>query len=401
MRIWLATVGEPLPTDGAETRLLRTGQFASWLCERGHDVTFLTGTMDHNRRQLRSPETLVHEITENYRVVTLAGRHYKKSISFARFRNHADVATSFSQIAHSLPRPDIILSSYPTEELCRAALNYAEPLDIPVVIDARDFWPDIFGEMLPRPFQWLAPLVFKPLERKAGETLARATALCGMTQSAMNWAIRKAGRQTIDHDFWFPFTYAAPRVYRVEQPERKTVNLLFLGTLSHRSNLENVISAMHLVSRRNGNIHLHICGTGEAEQTLRGLANGLGRIHFHGWLDAAGLSAIMTESDVGVLPYDRPDFHLSLPNKFAEYLAGSLAVLSCTEGEVRKQIDETGCGIWAAPTTEALAEAILALTPDRIASMQERASAVFDKTFSPDAVFQKAFDALSAITSSR
>ena len=43
MRIWLITVGEPLPTDGAE-RLLRAGILADMLSAKGHDVVFWTST---------------------------------------------------------------------------------------------------------------------------------------------------------------------------------------------------------------------------------------------------------------------------------------------------------------------------------------------------------------------
>ena len=38
MRIWLATVGEPLPVDAGRQRLLRTGQFAQWLAAHGHEI---------------------------------------------------------------------------------------------------------------------------------------------------------------------------------------------------------------------------------------------------------------------------------------------------------------------------------------------------------------------------
>lgn len=122
---------------------------------------------------------------------------------------------------------------------------------------------------------------------------------------------------------------------------------------------------------------------------------------FHGWLDAAQLSAIMARSDLGVLPYDRPDFHLSIPNKFVEYLAGGLAVLSCTEGEVQQLIAKRQCGIWVPPVSAEIADAVAALHGDEIQEMRSNARTVFADTFTPDAVFGKAFAALDGLVSQR
>lgn len=398
MRIWLATVGEPLPVDAGGQRLLRTGQFAAWLAERGHDVTFFTGTMDHYQRRLRAAETTTYEIAPNYRIVALAGRLYTRTISFARFRNHADVARSFREIASSLPDPDVVLTSYPTEELCRAILDHCQPKGIPVAIDVRDFWPDIFAEMLPRPLRWLGKAAFLPLELAARRTLARADALSGMTASAMRWATAKAGRQPRDADFSFPFSYRPQRARETSIPH-EGVRVCFLGTLSPRSNLETLIDAFRILEGQGVRATLDICGSGEAEADLRTRAHGLSSVAFHGWVGAERLSEIMRSSDLGALPYDRPDFHMSIPNKCVEYLAGGLPVLSCTDGEVRELIASQGCGIWAQSSATALAQVLAELVPDRprLARLRQRAGEVFDDIFAQDRVFQGALGNLAAL----
>lgn len=395
VRIWLATVGEPLPVDAGGQRLLRTGQFAKWLAERGHEVVFFTGTMDHYARRLRSPDTVTYEVAPNYHIVALAGRLYKRSISLARFRNHSDVARSFVSAADGLQPPDVVLASYPTEELCRSILDYCEPRGIPVAIDIRDFWPDIFSELLPGPLKMLAPLVFAPVERAASKTLARAAALSGMTGSAMRWAQSKARRPANASDFWFPFSY--PSQQDVASVPHSGVRLVFLGTLSHRSNIETIIDAMKLLNERGVAATLDICGTGQAEASLAARAEGVPSVKFHGWIAASDLADIMARSDLGVLPYVRPDFHMSLPNKFVEYLAGGLGVLSCTEGEVRQMIETRGCGIWAASDPVRIADAIAALQPQRMKKMKDNARAVFSDTFGQDAVFGKALGCLEHI----
>ena len=39
MRVWLVTIGEPLPIDGTNERLCRTGILANMLVKRGHKVS--------------------------------------------------------------------------------------------------------------------------------------------------------------------------------------------------------------------------------------------------------------------------------------------------------------------------------------------------------------------------
>jgi hypothetical protein len=55
MRLWLVTVGEPLPSDGPNERLLRTGIFSRFLAEQGHQVVWWTAEFDHVRKCHRPP----------------------------------------------------------------------------------------------------------------------------------------------------------------------------------------------------------------------------------------------------------------------------------------------------------------------------------------------------------
>ncbi|WLS01478.1 glycosyltransferase family 4 protein [Shinella oryzae] len=397
MRIWMATVGEPLPIDEGPTRLLRTAQFAQWAADRGHDVVFFTNTMDHYKRKLRANATTVYEISENYKIIALEGRHYKGSMTMARLMSHMDVAASFRAISSDLTPPDVVLSSYPIEELSRALLDYCEPRGIPVVLDTRDFWPDIFPELLPRALRWAGRLVFFPFEYRARQTFRRATAVSGITRSAMEWGQKMAGRAPRETDFWFPFSYV-----RLEQRPpiaREGLRLCFLGTLTPRNGLEVVIDAMRILQKSGLNYQLDICGTGEAEGLLRTRAEGLENVRFRGWLNATQLLAVLAESDFGVLPYNRPDFFKVVPNKFAEYLAAGVPVFSCTDGEVRSLIVENECGIWAEPDAAKMADALARTSSASLAILRGKARQTFDNIFEQDRVFADALAHLKQVAS--
>ena len=391
LRIWQLTVGEPIPQDGDDIRLHRAGQMCAWFAANGHHATFINSSFYHQKRTQRFNQTTTLKVDDNFDVVCLKARAYQRSISPARFASHRDAAASFREWLKTNPeQPDVIIASYPVVELCAAAADYAAPRGIPVIMDCRDFWPDIFTEILPSPLQWAGRLVFLPFERQARKVLSRAQAISGHTASAMRWGVAKAKRKLSETDFFFPFTYPEGRVLSSDiNKDSDIIKLCFLGTLSHRSNLEAYIQAMGMLSEEEkAHIQLHIAGTGEHQPVLEALSNTQNvPAIFHGWLDQTDMRALMDSSDFGLLPYDRPDFHLSLPNKFIEYLAGGLPVLSCTEGEVREFITTQKCGVWSTPQPHLIADMLRSLITQKPKKKSAHIAKIFSEHFTTDAVF--------------
>jgi len=63
MKIWLVTIGEPLPLGiSKDDRLHRTGQFARYCASKGHEVVWWTSTFDHFRKQhhFEGDKTMAH-----------------------------------------------------------------------------------------------------------------------------------------------------------------------------------------------------------------------------------------------------------------------------------------------------------------------------------------------------
>ncbi len=148
MKVWLVTVGEPLPVDGDNPRLMRTGILSGLLAAGGHEVLWWTSAFDHVRKRHRcagDAETAAF----GYRIRMLHGGGYRKNVSVARFLDHRDVARKFRGFAGSEPRPDVILCSLPTVELCVEAVRYGGRERVPVVLDVRDLWPDLIAELAP------------------------------------------------------------------------------------------------------------------------------------------------------------------------------------------------------------------------------------------------------------
>ena len=158
--IWIATIGEPIPGDSEHARLLRSCQFAIWLSEQGHQVTFITNSVDHyGRRQRCDKNTEIH-YSKNLKIVLLWTRLYSKSISLSRYLSHVDIKSSFTQWQKELPnQPDLIVAAYPTFEICKELSNYAQLNNIPIFFDCRDAWPDIFYDRMPRALRFALSLI--------------------------------------------------------------------------------------------------------------------------------------------------------------------------------------------------------------------------------------------------
>src|SRR2546425_9945755 len=108
MRIWLVTIGEPLPTDGAGTRLLRTGILASRLTARGHEVVWWTSAFDHNRKAHRVHADTTVQLEPKLTVKLLSSPiGYRRNISLARLANHYHLARKFRRQAARETAPDI------------------------------------------------------------------------------------------------------------------------------------------------------------------------------------------------------------------------------------------------------------------------------------------------------
>ena len=226
----------------------------------------------------------------------------------------------------------------------------------------------------------------------------------------MKWALRKAGRGLNRYDFWHPFTYPnQPGETGVElsdfpdpsqiPPRSDQLMLCFFGTHSHRVNLEMFVEAFRRLDERQVPASITLCGKGPVTDALRKQASGLTNIYFPGWLNVHQIRKIMEMSDIGVLPYNTPDFFMNMPNKVADYLHGGLPILSCTHGEVKNLLEREGCGFWCEPDPDEIAKAVAAIAGDRAALRHaaQRAEEVYARLFDQEAVFQLVLNNLATL----
>ncbi len=407
MHVWLITIGEPLPTDGnGGDRLLRAGTLAMMLAKGGHEVVWWSSTFDHVRKQQRfATDTTLH-LESGVLLKLLHGCGYTHNKSLLRMIDHTILARKFSCQAEEMHCPHVILCSLPPLELPIAVTSYGKLHGVPVILDVRDLWPDIFLEVVPR---WLRPLMklgLTPIWRQARTACQNAFAITGNSPGFVEWGLRRAQRSATDLDHYFPFGYAIPML---TDGERESTNyfwskyalhegdaeftVCFFGTFSNQFDLEAVIDSAIMLQAEGAGVRFVLCGAGERLKALKTRARGCNSVIFPGWVGRAEIWTLMALSDVGIAPYrNHAGFVDNLPNKPIEYMAGGLPVVSGLHGYLEEFLDHNQCGVnYTLGDARSLRDVIVCLKENRaqVRMMSKKACQVFSEKFDAEKVYGK------------
>jgi len=407
MRIWLVTIGEPVPVGkGERDRLHRAGFFAHFLAEHGHDVTWWTSTFDHFRKQHWFDDDAEFVSAPRMRVKLLHGGGYSSNLSLARFRDHRRIAGKFARrVRQESDRPDIIVASLPTIELCLESTRFGREFEIPVVLDMRDMWPDIFVDMAPRPMRPIARVALRSLFKQARTACKQATAITGITDGFVEWGVRQAGRERLDNDRAFPMGYMAhaPSSDHIREArkfwDQRGVgadsagrNVVFVGTIGRHFDLETVLAAGRELATRGSSIRLVLCGRGDRLEYFKKRAAGMPNVLFPGWVDAAAIHVLLRRAAVGLDPLpDRYDFLTTINNKAIEYLSAGLPIISTPRNSLLADLLATEqCGISYEHGDVNQLIAILdelQRDTDRLKTMAHNADRLFRERFTAERVY--------------
>jgi len=418
VKVWLITVGEPLPTDEGKNRLLRTGLLANTLAQSGHDVTWWTSTFDHWRKHHRFKRDTVLSFG-TIKIVLLKGIGYRKNVSIRRLLDHVLIALRFSKLAATGARPDVILCSLPTLELALAAVSYGRRTNVPVVIDIRDLWPDIFLELAPARWRSLAKMLLTPLYWEARQACQSATAIIGNSPGFVKRGLRYASRSRGPWDRDFPFGYSErvpddearaqaigfwSKYGLAERTERRFV-VCFFGTLSRQFDLATAIAAARRLSGRGREFKFVFCGTGGSLEEYKRLTGDCPDIIFPGWVGAPEIWTLMRTSHAGLAPYEEGEAHReNLPNKPIEYFSAGLPVISSLSGYLKEVLESNDCGVtYRHRDVDSLVRALIALYDDRtrLRAMSENAYALYRRRFVAETVYKEMMEYLERVADHR
>lgn len=357
LNIWLIKEGEALPISGS-SRLMRMGLLAEYLSANGHNVIWWTSGFMHQEKSYICRKNKKYKINDNETLICLhSSISYKKNISVKRIVYHKILGQQFKRLNKRVKKPDIILCAWPLADFAKEAIRYGKINNVPVILDARDQWPDIFVRAFSRKMQKMGELALMPLKRQAANLFRNAYGITSPIEPELRWACRYAGREPGSNDRTI---YIGNRRTQLSEKQLKEALegwakkgirksdwiLCFFSTFGSHIAIDIVIKAVKELSRSYPRIHLVIGGGGDRETEFKKIAGKCENIFFAGWLDNIQMVSLMSIAKCGVFSIKNTfDFKDTFNNKAIQYISEGLPILNSLSGFAKTLIAENNMGV--------------------------------------------------------
>ena len=415
MHVWLIKLEEMLPIDD-DYRPYRTGMLASALLARGHTVTRWASDYNHYTHQYRFEKNSRIQLNDNYYAMLLySGVAYSSAVSWKRLLDNYLLSREYSKEARKLEPPDLIVCSMPTPELAAVSADLSRYFDAPLVIDARDMWPDVIATELKGIKAFLSKPVILWMKYNLKKASKNAASLVGITPFYRDHLLRYAGRSESTQDGVFPLGFdPQAAVYDAQEEQQLTgfwlargVDLAqhkiiyFAGRLNSTifNTFDSSIAAIEKLSLKHVDVRMVYCGSGAYEKQIRDKAASVSNIIFPGEVDTKALALLRKHAFVALLPVERRvDFQNSLSNKFFEYLSSGIPVLSWLDGLPGQVLEQNHCGhIYNSGHELAGYVERLLMNPRKRAEMGRRALELFNREYDADIVYENFVNFLEGV----
>ncbi len=392
-----------MPIDGKDVRLFRAGMLANILSNKGFQVTWWNADFYHQKKVKRNLPEKEFLISNSLRIIALDSIGYSKSISIKRLIDHSQLANQFEVIAPIKDKPDIILCAFPTIDLCSKVVQYGIKNRVPVIIDIRDIWPDIFLERIfPNAPNWIGEKLLYFFNKKVEKSFNKAYSLVSVSAPMLNWGARKL--ITIKDNKVFPFGYYSNELSPSDNQKvakeldkfgifdvQCKMRICLFATLNNSFDIETIIRSAKNFKKTE--VQFVICGSGEQLESYRELSSDIDNIFFPGWVNQDQITFIMDNSSVGLAPYiNSVGFKYNLTNKPIEYMSKGLVILTCLKGYLKDLLVKSKCGFYYEQGSDSdLTRLIQTLLSDPIMlnSLRKNSKDLFNNQFNADHIYNE------------
>lgn len=401
MKIWLIRSSEPMPIVSPDMRLMRVGLMANELAKRGHEVTWFSSSFDHYRKKQLCDKDKIVKVKDNYHIHLIHANGYKKNISVSRILNHKIIAKKFSSMAKKMERPDLVYVSLPTIDYAEEAVKYGKKYNVPVIVDIRDLWPDIFYHNLPKILARIGSPYIKYLNYKTKKLLKDAFAINSISDAMLTWGIKKAGRKRSKYDRYFYIGYNKKEEIqtKIKLIDDKKFNIAFFATINNQFDYPKIAELANKLYKKDKDIIINICGDGPQFELLKDNVKKLPNVKLFGWTNRGDLVNILEKSKIGLAPYKNTfDFQMSVSNKFAEYASYGLPIAIYSEGYMKKLINEHDCGI-SSQDMNKICNYIIKLKKDkkRYKEVSNNSKKIYEEKFVAKKIYKELVDYLEEL----
>lgn len=358
---------------------IRSYEMARRLVARGHEVTMVCGSYAGAQTGLAQPfvrgrrEGLAHGIRVIEFDLSYANSDgfLRRSATFLRF------ALRSCSVALTENYDVIFATTTPlTAGLPGIAARWLRGKRF--VFEVRDLWPELPREMkvITNPFVLAAMGI---LEWTAYKSAHRLIALSpGIAAGIARHSIPVENIRVVPNGCDLELFAHAPAPWRPASIPEDSFVAVFSGTHGRANGLDAVLDAAAvLAARGRKDIALLLVGQGECKAQLvrRARDEGLDNVYFHDPVQKVALPDLLAGCDLGMqILANIPAFYYGTsPNKFFDYIAAGLPVLTNYPGWIADMITSAQAGWTVEPESpRAMADALQAAADDR-STLAERA----------------------------
>lgn len=363
------------PENGAPQR--RWSALIEQFVVRGHEVHVIaptphypTGRASRSLRSELKPGAV--SVGTHGGIVHRVGFLPHNSSIVTRTADHAWVARSSVRVALQLARtdalrPDVVIATAPGLPTLAAGRAIARRLDIPLVAEMRDAWPDLVSHTpgLASGRGLVARLKQAVHEAVTGLQRGAATVVTTTESFARVLRGRSIGNVHVIRNGTALGRYASiPETVH----DHEELRVLYMGTVGRSQGLDLVIRAAAVARNRGFAVNTRIVGFGADLRALRELNASLGSpVDIRGRVEAHEVFGHYAWADTTLVSLRAwQPFEWTVPSKLYELMATGKHVSAIVAGEAADLVIESGCGDVVTPgSTEAIVALWERLLDDR------------------------------------
>ena len=418
MLVWILQTGEPLNCDGDQIRPMRAINLSKALVSKGHNVEIISTRFFHQEKRFR--EKMNNEKIPGIIETFVDSPGYKSNISIRRLFDHHIL--SFNLLINLLTRkekPDIMFVGFPPIEWSLVSVFYSFLKSIPIVLDVKDLWPDIFWDK-----ENISPLkkefikfLFLPYRIYSALIASFTDYITGPTELIAKYFKNNYQNKLLSKIFKNkdPITFPSPIVPPKEDEQikfnsqkkdpKECLNILFIGSLMSVYDFETVKKTIEILNKKKIKIQLFIAGRGGSEKYIKDIFDNMENVYFLGWINRKKAIKISSTCALALAPYKNiKNYELNLVNKYLDYMSLGLPVLSPLKGFSFELINEYEIG-WNYPPKDSstLARIIIDIinSPNQIKIRSENALRLFKTNYSFEIVYDQLVDRLEKIANKK
>ncbi len=406
MLVWILQTGEPLNCDGDQLRPMRAINLSKALVSKGHKVEIISTRFFHQEKRYRKNIKYndIPKITET--LIDSPG--YKSNIGFKRLFDHHIL--SFNLLINLFKRkekPDIMFVGFPPIEWSFVCICFSFLKSIPIVLDVKDLWPDIFWdkeEINPLKRE-LIKFLFLPYRIYSIFIASLTDYITGPTELIAKYLKNNYQNKFLSKTLKnqdpkiFPSPIVPPKEIEkkkldIFKPDpQKCLNILFLGSLMSVYDFETIKKSIEIINKRKIKIKLFIAGKGGSEKYIKEIFNHIGNVYFLGWINRKEAIDISLNCHLALAPYKNiKNYKLNLVNKYIDYMSLGLPILSPLSGYTYELINQYEIG-WNYPPNDSstLAKMIVDIieSPNKIRKRSANATKLFKTKYRFEIVYDQ------------